>query len=214
MKSARVLWLPLVLGLGGLVACDGGAPAKCDQAACAGICDGRPAPQTGAAVDPSTAGLALTGFEEGMLKTVVEDVRQGVRPMDGQSLGICPKGEGRECPNMLGMVPGELAEGDYILYGSFAVPNVGDKGTWKIRLDTECITTRKTDNGESSNTTQYSKEYDVVFAGKDRGYTLSPLRRITSPGKNGAQACTFKMVAPHGDGDKVYEGSWSVPDGS
>jgi len=193
-----------------LVACNG---AQVDEASCAKIC----ADQQASASTPESGGsadLVLSAFEEELLATTVQDIRKGVRPFDENSLGICPKGENsRRCDEMLGMNPGELPEGEYILYGSFKVPNVGERGTWKVKNVVECEVTRTLPDGTTRTDTRdpWEREYEVTYAGEERGYTLSPLRRISSPGKNGAETCTFKIIATHPDGPKVYEGGWSVP---
>ena len=194
-----------------VIACTG--PAQVDEAACADICAGKTG---GASTDGagSGGGLVLSAFEEQILADTVNDMRQGVRPFDENNLGICPKGDNpRRCDTMMGANPGELPEGEYILYGSFMVPNVGERGTWKVKNVVECEVTRTLPDGTVKTDTRdpWEREYEVVYAGQERGYTLSPLRRITSPGKNGAESCTFKIIAPHPDGEKVFEGSWSVP---
>ena len=137
-------------------------------------------------------------------------MRKGVAAYDEQGVGIC-KGE-RTCDEFLGVKVGELPKGKYIVKAELQVPNVGDPGTWKVQFDTECTTTKKTANGETSSTSNYSRSYDVRYAGKDRGYRLMPLRTIESPSKGGARTCNWKLVAPHPDGDKVFEGQWSTPD--
>lgn len=197
-----------------LVGCVGGATV--DEASCASICDARDGGGEAAEAsgESGAAPMKLSGFEQEILAATVEDLRQGVRPFDENSLGICPKGENvRRCDEMLGSNPGELAEGEYILYGSFRVPNVGERGTWKVNLKVECEVTRTLPDGSQKVSTRdpYERPYEVVFAGTERGYTLSPLRRISSPGKNGAESCTYTITAPHPDGDKVFEGAWSVP---
>lgn len=197
-----------------LIACTGAQPV--DEAACASICDAREAASAeGDGGGDEGATMKLTAFEQQILASSVEDIRQGVRPFDDNSLGICPKGENvRRCDEMLGKSPGELPEGEYILYGSFRVPNVGERGTWKVNLKVACEVTRTLPDGtvKTIERDPYERPYEVVYAGTERGYTLSPLRRITSPGRNGAESCTWTLTAPHPDGDKVYEGAWSVPE--
>lgn len=191
--------------------------AEVTEAACAPICAAATAKDNAPATDGSAApdGVELSEFEEQMLGKLVADIRTGVAPIDDQSLGICPKGENkRKCETSLGANPGELGEGEYILYSSWKVPNVGDKGTWTVKVDIECTTTRVGDDGsESTDTRNWTKSYDVSYAGRDRGYTLSPLRVIKSPNPTGAQVCAYTITAPHPDGDKVYEGGWSIPQG-
>jgi hypothetical protein len=166
---------------------------------------------------PAASSAALTPFEQEVMKDLIASVKAGVRPVSENGLGICPKHSDpkkkRECETMLGNNPGELAEGEYILYSEWAVPDVGAKGTWKIKFETECTTTRVgSDGSESTSNRSSSKEYDVVYAGKDRGYRIAPLRRITSPSPGGKVSCTYKLTAPHGDGDRLYEGGWTLPE--
>jgi hypothetical protein len=185
-------------------------PAACgvtpDEASCAAICQK-------AAPPASESAVKLSAFEEQLLAPVIEDVRKGVRPFDDKSVGICPKAENsRQCDQMLGVSPGELPAGEYILYGNFQVPDVGERGTWTVRLETDCKTTRGA--GDSGTSSAWSKDYEVVYVGKDRGYVLAPMRRITSPNPTGAQSCTYKLLLKQPAGDQVIEGAWSVPDGS
>ena len=62
----------------------------------------------------------------------------------------------RECESDAKLDAGELPEGQYILYSERAVPDVGPKGTWKVKLETECTTTRKKDDGSENSSTQKS----------------------------------------------------------
>jgi hypothetical protein len=96
-----------------------------------------------------------------------------------------------------------------MLRAELRVPDVGEKGTWRVRLDTECTIPKE--NGSSTNT--YTKEYDVQFAGTDHGARLSPLYKFSSPEKQGAKTCTWKITALHPDQPTEWTGSWSVPKG-
>jgi len=163
-------------------------------------------------------GTTLTEFESEVLGDLLANVKEGVRPYTETSLGICPKhsdeSKKRECEVAPERSPGELAPGEYILYSEWTVPNVGEKGTWKLKLETECVTRHVSKDGQETTSNRSStKDYEVVYAGRERGYRLSPLRRITSPNSYGRVECTYKITNPHGDGDKVYEGSWIVPMG-
>ena len=175
----------------------------CGETECSEVC----AAQT-AGDDQGTApaDLKLSTFEAEMLAPVVEDVRAGVRPFAETSIGIC-KGK-KECEEYLGMDVGELPPGNYIVTAELRVPDIGPPKTWKIDFVTECETTTKTD---AISKNDHTRNYDVRYAGTERGYRLSPLRTVESPSKGGARSCKFKLVAPHPDGDKVYEGSWSTP---
>jgi hypothetical protein len=167
---------------------------------------------------PATAvGTTLTEYEGAVLKDLLVSVKAGIRPYTEASLGICPKHtdpkKKRECEQAPVLEAGELAPGDHILFSEWAVPNVGEKGTWKLKLETECTTTYVgKDGSESTSNRTSSKDYELVYAGTTRGYRLSPLRRITSPSPHGRVHCTYKLTNPHGNGDKVYEGSWSLPE--
>ncbi len=188
-----------------LVAC-GTEPAPPTAASCAPICAAeRAGAATPTAPEPAPApeGAALTDYEQQLLQPLLDDLRAGVRPLDEQSVGIC-RGQNK-CEDFLGTSPGELAPGDYILQAVLAVPAVGEG--WKITLDTECTITR----GDSTTNRTSSKDYELKYPGKGRGYRLVPLRRIKSPSPGGAQECTWRITAPHPDGDKVYEGGWKVP---
>ncbi|MEZ4320068.1 MAG: hypothetical protein R3F61_21335 [Myxococcota bacterium] len=200
-----------------IVGC-GGAPAECGPAECADVCGDAamptptpgPGPAPVAAPAPSGGG-AMTAYENELLNPLLSDIREGVRPFGPEGIGLC-KASGKECDEYLGMSSsGDLPEGDYMLRAELAVPKTGEKGTWKLKFDLDCTTTKATTNGESTTTSTQSKEYDVIYAGADRGYRLQPLWTITSPGKYGKQDCKYKLTGPHPDGDKVYEGSWSVP---
>lgn len=204
--------LPYLLPVFGLAfACGGGgAPAKCDEAACKAVC--AQAGSGSSAAKPATPAPSggLTAFESKLVDPMLADIRAGVRPFADETTGIC-QGQGKECEAFVGTSGKDLAEGEYMLRAELRVPKAGEKGTWKVRLETSCETTTKTKSGESKNTRTSSKEYDVRYVGEERGYRLSPLYKITSPRKGGAQACTYKLVMPHPDGDKSIEGEWSVP---
>ena len=192
-----------------------GCPApEVNESVCAPICD----PQVEKAVqaekpDEGVKALELTAFEHELLGPILEDVRKGVRAFDDQSVGICPRGENaRNCEEMLGTDPGELPEGEYMLYGSFTAPQIGERGTWKVKVETECTTVRVgSDGSESSNTSNWEREFDILYTGTERGYTLSPIRRIMSPNKGGAQSCTFNIHSLHPDHPQSISGAWKVP---
>ncbi len=208
--------ISLVLALSILAGC-GGSAAPTPEA-CADICaqegDAAPADEAAEAAEaPASAGASdvkLTQFQADLLASSIEDIAGGVRPFEPTAIGIC-KGQ-RTCDEFVGTDVGELPEGDYIIKAELRVPNHGDPGTWKVQFSTSCTTTRTTDNGESSSSSESSREYDVRYAGKERGYRLMPLRTIQSPSQGGKRECTYTITAPHPDGDKVYGGSWSVPD--
>lgn len=177
----------------------------------AAACGKAPVQSTGAA--PATPGEALqvTAFERSLLAPVLDDLRQGVRPVDGQAFGLCATSNGKECGDFLGATPGELPAGKYLVKAELLVPRAGDKGAWKAVFEVKCTTTAAAGSSTSSTTNTYSHTYDVNFSSQERGYRLMPLYGIESPSKGGARSCTYTLTAPHPDGDKVYAGSWSVP---
>jgi hypothetical protein len=173
------------------------------------VCAEKAAPESVKEAPPAKAGLELSAFEKSLIEPALADLRSGVRPWDESSVSICPKGAPRECPEALGLNPGELPPGDYIVHSAFRVPQSGED--WKVKYSQECVTTRTSSNGSSTSTNDYSKEYNVTYIGEEKPSTLSPLMKITSPNSGGSKACTFTITAAHPDGDQVIEGSWSVP---
>lgn len=199
--------MPRLLPLLVLVAC-GGDPIPPTAESCAAICEAAgtpapaPAPKAEAPKPAPAAGGDLTAFEKQHVGPLLDDLRAGVRPLDDKGVGLC-KGKD-SCDTYLGLEAKDLPKGDYILQAILAVPKSGED--WSVELKTDCVTTK----GDSESTKSNSKSYDVKYGGPD-GYKLVPLRRISSPGKYGDQACTWTLTAPHPDGDKVIEGSWSIP---
>jgi hypothetical protein len=152
-----------------------------------------------------------------VLAALIEDVKAGVRPYTETSLGVCPKhsdpAKKRECEVTPVRSAGELAPGEHILFSEWAVPDVGGKGVFTLNAKVDCVTTRiGKDGSEQTSTRSYSKDAEPVYAGKSRGWRFSPLYTMTSPNPNGRVECTYTITSPHGDGDKVYEGSWTVPE--
>ena len=193
-----------------LFAC-GGTP-DCGPAECSDVCAETTPAQAPAPAEAHTPakGSGLSDFEKSLMDPMLEDLRAGVRPWDASSVSICPKGQPRECSEALGLTPGELPPGEYIVHAQLRVPQTGDD--WKVKYEHSCTTTKETSNGTSTSTNNYDKEYSVSYINEEKPATLSPLMRITSPNKGGSKTCTFTLTAPHPDGDKVIEGSWSLPD--
>jgi len=194
----------------GLVLAGCTQPGECGQAECQAICDGMAALEEVDAEAPAAASESLTEFEKQLVDPILTDVREGIRPFTPESVGVC-KGQGKVCEEYLGLTPGELPPGRYMVRAELRVPKVGEPGTWKVKFDTECTTTKKTASGESSSTSTNSREYDVRYAGNDRGYRLSPLFSFESPSSGGARSCAWKLIGSHPDGEKVIEGSFSTP---
>lgn len=201
---------PALLALAGC-----GDAVVCGAAECADVCARQavpaPAAEAPAAAAPTpapAAGGSMTPFEQELVGPLLDALRAGVVPLGDEGLGVC-QGTGKDCARFLGRSPGELPKGEYSLQARLAVPDIGPKGTWTVSLRTACTTTGS--DGEAREGKPYERSFDVIHAGPDRGYTLAPLYKISSPGAHGAQQCTYTLTAPHPDGDKVYEGSWSVP---
>lgn len=199
--------LALTTAIAALTAC--GTPPSAES--CAEFC---PEPAEAAAAGeveeaPAAAGGSMTAFENDLLSPLVTDVREGVRPFHPEGVGLC---QGKEsCDSYIGMSSDGLAPGDYILQAELRVPKTGDKGTWTVTVAYDCTYKKVTESGESSSTKTSSRDYDVVYAGESRGYRLVPLRKIKSPHEGSSEDCSWKITAPHPDGDKIYEGSWSAP---
>lgn len=208
--TLRLLILSTLLSVG--CAKSGPQDLTCGEKECAQIC----ADTLQAADKPKASektALALTAFEEKMLSTVITDLRAGVHPFNKEGLGLC-EGQGKACEKFLGMKAGTLPPGKYMVRAELAVPNIGPKGSWSIEFKTECVTTQTTPSGDvKENRSSRSRSFNVAYAGQSRGYRLSPLYTISSPNKDGEQTCKYQIIAPHPDGDKVYEGSWTVPKG-
>ena len=192
-----------------LAGCVGGT-AECGPAECADICAKEQAPAPSPTPGPAPAAApAMSDFEHKLLDPKLEDLRAGVRPWSDEGIGIC-RGK-KSCDEYLGMEPGELPKVDYLVMAELRVPDIGEKGTWSVTFETDCTSIRTTPNGESRDTRNYNRTYEVFYAGEDRGYRLMPLRTIESPSGSARTECTWTLTAPHPDGDQVYEGSWSTP---
>jgi hypothetical protein len=162
------------------------------------------------AAAPAGDALRVTPFERSLLDPLLEDLRQGVRPLDGQAFGLCTT-SGKDCIEFLGATPDELPPGKYLVKAELAVPRLGDRGTWKATFAVSCVTTATSGSSTTTSTSTHSHTYEVEHSSKERGYRLMPLYTVESPAKGGARRCTYTLTAPHPDGAKVYSGSWSVP---
>lgn len=192
-----------------LTAC-GSEPAECTPAQCEALA-GRPAPEVVAPKPAPAAAPAksdLTDFEKSLIEPMLADLRSGVRPFDDHSVGIC-KGQGLDCNDFLGTDVGELPKGDYMVRAELQAPALGED--WTVNFATECETTKVSNGGSTTSNTGRDKDHIVDHRDGDRGYRLSPLYKITSPNDGGAKSCTWKLTAKHPDGDKIFNGSWSVP---
>jgi hypothetical protein len=193
-----------------LVAC-GEPQVRCGVDECSEVCAStmRPDAAKGPMDTPATPpAVDRSVFEQELLAAALQDVRDGVRPWDERAIGVCA-GK-KECKEYLGTDAGELPPGDYVVRAELRVPASGEKGTWKVKFASECTLERP--QGEPTIST-YSREYDVTYAGPDRGFRLLPLRAFESPAKEGRQSCKWTLTAPHpsGSGERVWEGGWKVP---
>lgn len=170
-----------------------------------------PAPIEAPAPGPASSGVTLTAFEKQLLDPLLEDIRAGVRPFGPDGVGIC-EGDGPDCTNNYGLTATDLPAGKHHLRAELAVPKTGEKGTWTMDFHLECIRTSTLKDGSTrSTTTNQDRQYTVIYAGTERGYRLTPLWKIESPGRSGSEDCRYKLTMPHPDGDKVITGSWTVP---
>lgn len=201
----RLAALPAFLAA--LTAC-GTAPT---EESCAPICAAAEAEviTPDPALAPEPEGTSMTEFEADLLSPLIADIREGVRPFHPEGIGLC-KGTDA-CDEFLGMDGGELPPGDYILQAELRVPKTGEKGMWTVKVDYDCTYEKTSESGSSTSNKTSSRTYDVVYAGESRGYRLVPLRKIASPHEGSSETCTWKITAPHPDGDKVYEGGWTAP---
>lgn len=175
------------------VACGGEeGPQECDDSSCSTICEEQNHPNP----------WGLSDEERALLKPLLVDVKQGIRAWDDQSIGIC-RGT-NECEQFLGTEALELPEGRYMVRANLAVPEVGEPGQWKVDFSTSC---KVGDDGEPQ---EFTRSYDVRFAGKNRGYQLQPLRTIVSPHPAGPVDCTWTLVAHNLDGDQAWKGRWTL----
>ena len=180
-----------------------GSQTTCGPEQCASVCAQQNNPDA----------LALSNFERTLFEPMVKDTREGIRAWDDKSVGVC-RGAGRDCEEFLGIDAQNLPEGEYMMRAELRVPHVGERGTWKVRFETECTTTRKTANGDSNTTNTSTRDFDIQWVGEDRGARLSPLYKIRSPNPNGAQSCKWKLTGLNPPGtNNGWSGIWSVPAG-
>ena len=158
----------------------------------------------------SSAG-ALSAAEKELLSSHIEDLRAGIRGFDENSIGICVQGAKKsECAEYLGTDAKNLPEGKYIMYAKLTAPKIAPEGKWKVEFSKDCTRIKKTKNGESKTTNNYSKSYNINFGPK--GYRLAPLATIASPGKHGSEECTWSLKFHNVNGVKEVTGSWSLPE--
>lgn len=154
--------------------------------------------------DESSASLA--DWESAVLADYLQEIREGIQLHGEKGFGICQGG--RQCDTFIGTSADTLPAGDYYLHSEFSVPSLGQP--WKVNFVVDCTI----DDGKGNTSSQHhEKEYDVKYAGKDRGYRLSPLWKIQSPHPNGARECEFSLtpIRPDGQAGEAWTGSYKTP---
>ena len=182
---------------------------NCTETECTSICD-KQVKEVEKKFAAQLKAVTLSDFEHKLLDPILEEVKKGVKPFAENSIGIC-KGQGKECKEFVGLESKELPEGEYMLRAELSAPNIGEKGTWQVQLDTNC-TSYKDNKKDDSTTTKRSKKYSIWYTGKDHGFRLSPLYKITSPSKGGKRTCEWSLTTLNGDQKgEIFKGSWTVP---
>jgi len=152
------------------------------------------------------AGLTLETWEEGLLGSVVEELRAGIVPHGDQPFGVCRGATA--CDEYLGPDPGALPVGDYLVRAELKAPAIGEG--WTAEFAVSCTTTRS--NGEPAEH-DHARSYEVKYTGATHGYRLQPLWKIQSPHPSGARDCTFSLTPsrPDGQAAEPWTGSYSTP---
>ena len=159
----------------------------------------------------ASSGSALSQAEQELLANHIEDLRAGIRAFDEKSIGICVQGaKKRECAEFLGKDVSNLPEGNYMMYANLLAPKITPEGKWKVEFQKDCTRIKKTKNGESKTTNNYSKSYTINYGPK--GYHLAPLMTFSSPGQYGSEECQWKLIFHNVNGTEEITGSWSVPE--
>ena len=164
----------------------------------------------GASSSSKAGGGSLSQAEQDLLANHLEDLRTGIRGFDEKSIGVCVQGKKkRECAEYLGTDVSNLPEGKYMMQAHLLAPKITPEGKWKVEFQKDCTRIKKTKNGESKTTNNYSKSYTINYSSK--GYRLAPLMTFTSPGKYGSEECKWKLIFHNVNGTEELTGSWSVP---
>ena len=159
---------------------------------------------------PENSG-AVTPEELDLLNPFLSDLREGIREFSPNSIGIC-KGQGKDCPEFVGLDAGELAEGKYMIRGDFQAPKLAPEEGWKVKFSVDCEITKKTGDTTSTTTKNYSKEYKISHVTRtEYGYRLSPLYNIESPSSRGKHICTWSLTGQNLSEPVVWKGSYTIP---
>jgi len=181
------------------IACGGAAPTPAS------------APATSAPTPPppvAPTAHARSEFEWSLLGDTVTAIRDGIRPVSPEALGICRTEDGRTCAAFVGTETGPLPPGDYLFYAELAVPDAGPSGTWKVEFETSCTVTNAA--GKTGSTSVQGREYTVNHSGADHGYRLR-LRKFSSPLPGGSRSCDWTLTGTAPEGGPTWTGSWVVP---
>ena len=154
---------------------------------------------------------SVTPEELELLTPFLSDLREGIREFSPNSIGIC-KGQGKDCPEFVGLDAGELAEGKYMIRGDFQAPKLAPEDGWKVKFSVDCEITKKTGDTTSTTTKNYSKEYKISHVTRtEYGYRLSPLYNIESPSSRGEHTCTWSLTGQNLSEPVVWKGSYTIP---
>ena len=163
-----------------------------------------PADESTGSVSPSQN--SLSDWEAELLAEPLEDLRAGVRPFHPEAFGVC-RGVQR-CEEFLGTDPGLLPSGDYMVYAELRVPQLGEG--WSANFELNCDIQRE---GQETRPYEYSRSYEVAYAGPNRGYRLAPMMRIKSAEPDGAlRDCSYTLTPSRPDGESAVAltGSYST----
>ena len=162
--------------------------------------------EAAAPVQESGTQHSLSAWEAELLAEPLDDLRAGIRPFHPEGFGVC-RGVQR-CEEFLGTDPGLLPSGDYMVYAELRVPQLGEG--WRANFELKCDIERE---GEASRPYEYSRSYEVAYAGPNRGYRLAPMMRIKSAEPDGAlRDCVYTLTPsrPDGEAAEPLAGSYST----
>ena len=154
---------------------------------------------------------SVTSAELELLDPFLTDLREGIREFAPNSIGIC-KGQGKDCPEFVGLDAGVLAEGKYMIRGDFQAPKLAPEEGWKVKFSVDCQITKKSGDTTSTTTKNYAKEYKISHVNRtEYGYRLSPLYNIESPSSRGEHQCTWSLTGQNLNEPVVWKGSYTIP---
>jgi hypothetical protein len=138
--------------------------------------------------------------------TGIEDPGTGIRPISPDALGLCrlesPDASKKDCSDFVGRDVDDLPPGDYVLLARLDVPR--DSKKWPVRFTTWC-----TRIGSEKERKERTSEGTVSAGSKELGYRFWALSFNVPETAGWASDCTWKLSAPHPEGDNEFVGSWS-----